>query len=117
MDNTASGNTHKTEGVSEGEGRVVNIKWIFTTLLATWPWFVASLTVAYLIAYLNLRYTTPIYQVGNEILVEDAKNAKRCRTALCTDIPVTRAIWGGLLPDHKFTERQYRTAACPLFLF
>ena len=75
MDNTASGNTHKTEGVSEGEGRVVNIKWIFTTLLATWPWFVASLTVAYLIAYLNLRYTTPIYQVGNEILVEDAKNA------------------------------------------
>ena len=69
-----SNTTSATDNTNETEGSVLNIKWIFTTILATWPWFVASMAIAYMIAFLYLRYTTPVYQVGNEILVEDSRS-------------------------------------------
>ncbi|MCB0696091.1 MAG: hypothetical protein KDC07_01920, partial [Chitinophagaceae bacterium] len=78
MENGVSNNNNTnpiSETTNETDGGLLNLKWIFTTLLATWPWFIASLGIAYLIAFLYLRYTTPVFQMGNEILVEDSRSS------------------------------------------
>ena len=39
-----------------------------------WPWFVAGVVVCLLIAFLYLRYTTPIYETSATVIIKDEKN-------------------------------------------
>jgi len=42
-------------------GNVFNVKWLITTVLAIWPWLLASITIALICGNLYLRYTVPWY--------------------------------------------------------
>jgi uncharacterized protein involved in exopolysaccharide biosynthesis len=55
----------------EQETSLLNLRWVITTLLATWPWFLASISIAVISANLYLRYSIPVYKVSNEILFGD----------------------------------------------
>src|SRR5205085_3107730 len=37
------------------------------------PWFLGSMLVAYLLCNLYLRYTTPVYRIAGEIIINDTK--------------------------------------------
>lgn len=50
-----------------------NLKWVVTTILAIWPWLLASTITALIIGNLYLRYTTPIYRASAELLINDSK--------------------------------------------
>ncbi len=50
-----------------------NLKWLVSTVLAIWPWLLASISIALIIAHLYLRYTTPIYRAFAEMLIIDSK--------------------------------------------
>lgn len=64
-----------TERQESSENNIFNLKWIITTLLAIWPWFLASMLVSYLLCNLYLRYTTPLYKMSGEIILNDAKGS------------------------------------------
>ena len=39
-----------------------------------WPWFVASILACLLVAWLYLRYSTPVYNIEASIIIKDEKN-------------------------------------------
>src|SRR5690606_17407971 len=41
--------------------------------LRQWPWFISAALVTLTVAYLYLRYTTPIYQSRTSIIIKDSK--------------------------------------------
>lgn len=41
--------------------------------LRQWPWFIIAVLVTLTVAYLYLRYTTPIYQSRTSIIIKDSK--------------------------------------------
>lgn len=50
-----------------------DLKEILKKYLIHWKWFVLGVTTCLLIAYVNLRYTIPLYQASTTILVKDDK--------------------------------------------
>lgn len=51
----------------------VDLQMIFSQYINRWPWFVASLLVCLLGAWLYLRYTTPMYNISASVLIKDEK--------------------------------------------
>ena len=84
--NTITANKEKASNDNEAGG--INLKWLFSTILRTWPWFIACAIVAYLIAQIYLRYTIPVFRVGNEILIDDNKGngSSSAQTAILKDL-------------------------------
>lgn len=56
---------------------MMNMKFVFKTLLLHWPWFVLSAILCLGLAYFYVRYTAPVYQVSAEILIKDDQNMPR----------------------------------------
>ena len=53
-----------------------DIKAIFTIVLLHWKWFALSIFVCLCLAFIYLRYKTPVYQVAVKILVKDDQNSQ-----------------------------------------
>src|SRR5690606_36739874 len=51
----------------------IDIRKIISILLSNWRWFALSIILCLCIAYVYLRYTTPIYRIKATVLVQDAK--------------------------------------------
>ena len=51
----------------------INLREEFEKYLRYWPWFVVSVLLAVAIAFLYLRYTTPVYQTTATIIIKDEK--------------------------------------------
>lgn len=49
----------------------INLKEILNKLVDKWPWFIISVVICLLIAFLYSRYTPPTYQINAKILVND----------------------------------------------
>ncbi len=47
---------------------------LFSMLLLNWQWIVLSVIVCCAVAFVYLRYTTPVYQVSTKLLVKDNDN-------------------------------------------
>ncbi|MGB2759808.1 MAG: Wzz/FepE/Etk N-terminal domain-containing protein, partial [Maribacter stanieri] len=52
-----------------------DIKNVISTYLKHWKWFVLCGLIALIIAYVNIRYTTPEYAVKSQIQIVQEKNA------------------------------------------
>ena len=55
------------------EDNSLDFKKIIYTFLQYWPWFLGSIFICLLIAFLYLRYTTPVYTITSKILIKDDK--------------------------------------------
>jgi len=65
-------NLHQTNNIPQNiEEDSINLKDIFIKLLDKWTWFIISIIICLLIAFLYIRYTAPIYQINAKILVND----------------------------------------------
>ncbi|MGM1057517.1 MAG: GumC family protein [Bacteroidota bacterium] len=51
----------------------INLREEFGKYFRYWPWFVASVLLCVLIAFLYLRYSTPVYQSTATIIIKDEK--------------------------------------------
>jgi len=51
----------------------INLKWLVTTVLAIWPWLLASVVVSLIVGNLYLRYSVPVYRASAELLINDSK--------------------------------------------
>lgn len=49
---------------------------LWTVIVLNWQWFLLSLLICVLSAWLYLRYTTPVYQVSARILIKDDNSQK-----------------------------------------
>ena len=64
------------EEVHESEEQsMFDFRKIYTMLILNWQWFVVSLLVCLGVAYIYLRYTTPIYQATAKLLIKDDENS------------------------------------------
>ena len=64
------------EEVHESEEQsMFDFKKLYTMLILNWQWFVVSLLVCLGVAYIYLRYTTPIYQATAKLLIKDDENS------------------------------------------
>jgi len=59
--------------LNPNDSSTFNLKWFVTTILAIWPWLLASTITTLIIGNLYLRYTTPIYRASAELLINDSK--------------------------------------------
>ncbi|MBL7753122.1 MAG: polysaccharide biosynthesis tyrosine autokinase, partial [Chitinophagaceae bacterium] len=50
-----------------------NIKFVIAVLFNHWMWFLLSLTICFLIAFVYLRYQSPIFEMEATVLVHDDK--------------------------------------------
>jgi len=55
------------------EGESFNLKKGLFRMLRMWPWFLFSLLVCLLVAWLYLRFTNPVYKAGASLIVIDEK--------------------------------------------
>ena len=55
---------------------LLNFSNLWTVIVLNWHWFLLSLLICVLSAWLYLRYTTPVYQVSARILVKDDNSQK-----------------------------------------
>ncbi|WP_231427199.1 tyrosine-protein kinase [Pedobacter sp. Leaf250] len=49
----------------------IDFKVIFNKLLEKWHWFLISLFVSFICAFMYLKYTAPVYQINARVLVND----------------------------------------------
>ena len=57
--------------VIEANEQTLNLKDILLTYFRFWPWIIISIIGCLLIAFLYLRYATPVYKVVSKILIKD----------------------------------------------
>lgn len=70
--------TLETQGVEE-EQSSFNFQTIYTTFILYWRWFVLSAIVCLGVAFLYLRYATPVYETRAKLLVKDDNSGSRRR--------------------------------------
>src|SRR5690554_3800254 len=56
--------------ISELEEQI-NLRELLTKYIRQWPWFLLAFFVALTLAFLYLRYSTPIYQTTATIIIQD----------------------------------------------
>ena len=54
-----------------------SFRFLYNTLLLYWQWIIASLAICLGMAYIYLRYATPIYRAEAKMLVKDDENQNR----------------------------------------
>ena len=59
------------------EEESINLYAIFFKYLIYWPWFIASVFVFVIGAYVYLRYQTPVYNVKSAVLIKEQDNRKQ----------------------------------------
>lgn len=65
------------ENVPKEEESSFDIRTIFTLLVLNWPWFLVSLIICTLSAFLYLRYQPAIYEMSSKMLIKDEVNNRR----------------------------------------
>lgn len=60
---------------AESSGSEVNINEVIKPYLSKWYWFVISLLIALILAFVFIKFTAPVYEVKSSVLVKDAKKS------------------------------------------
>lgn len=66
----------------EEEQSSLNFQTIYTAFILNWKWFIMSILICLGIAFLYLRYTTPVYNTTAKLLIKDDKTSKSNRGGL-----------------------------------
>lgn len=64
-------NSHQGGHDLKSEEDTIDLKKILDKYIVKWKWFVLSVLVSFLLAFLYLKYTPPIYQINAKLLVSD----------------------------------------------
>ncbi len=64
-----------TQSSVSADASEINIQEIVKPYLRKWPWFMFAAVVSIILAFLYLRYSTPIYSIQSTVLIKDAKSS------------------------------------------
>ncbi len=67
-------NIEEKEYLESEEQSGFNFREIYSMVILNWQWFIVSLILCLGLAYVYLKYTTPVYQVSTKLLVKDNSN-------------------------------------------
>ena len=79
----------------------INLYALFFKYLVYWPWFVASVIVCLGLAFVYLRYQTPVYNVTSAVLVKEEDPRSRSMAAAGGAIEALQGM-GGLSMTNNF---------------
>ena len=79
----------------------INLYAIFFKYLAYWPWFVASVIVCLILAFVYLRYQAPVYNVTSAVLIKEDDSSKRDMGAASGALETLQSL-GGLSMSNTF---------------
>lgn len=79
----------------------INFYAIFFKYLAYWPWFVASVIVCLILAFVYLRYQAPVYNVTSAVLIKEDDSSKRGMGATSGALEAMQSL-GGLSMSNNF---------------
>lgn len=79
----------------------VNLYAIFFKYLAYWPWFVASVIVCLILAFVYLRYQAPVYNITSAVLIKEDDSSKRGMGAASGALEAMQNL-GGLSMSNNF---------------
>lgn len=79
----------------------INFYAIFFKYLAYWPWFVASVIVCLILAFVYLRYQAPVYNVTSAVLIKEDDSSKRGMGAASGALEAMKSL-GGLSMSNNF---------------
>lgn len=79
----------------------INFYAIFFKYLAYWPWFVASVIVCLILAFVYLRYQAPVYNVTSAVLIKEDDSSKRGMRAASGALEAMQSL-GGLSMSNNF---------------
>jgi len=80
-------NNFQSENMAQDEFSIVEI---FFHYLRYWKWFILSIVVCLMVAFVYLRYTTPEYRVFSKIIISDSKKGQtQDMSATFSDIGLT----------------------------
>lgn len=63
-----------------------NFRELYTMLILNWQWFAISLVACLIVAFIYLRYATPVYQVSSKMLIKDDTNSRRRSTDMLANM-------------------------------
>ncbi|MGN1262927.1 MAG: GumC family protein, partial [Prevotella sp.] len=75
--NNISLNEKASSYEQESKENSFDFKTILTMIVLNWQWFALSVFVWLCVALIYLRYTTPVYQVSEKVLIKDDANSRR----------------------------------------
>jgi len=64
----------------EEETSSINLATIMSTIILNWQWFALSFIICMCLAFLYLRYKSPVYQLQTKMLIKDEQNPNYRRT-------------------------------------
>ena len=70
----------------EKEESSFNFRELYTMLILNWQWFAISLVACLIVAFIYLRYASPVYQVSSKMLIKDDTNARRRSTDMLANM-------------------------------
>lgn len=79
----------------------INFYAIFFKYLAYWPWFVASVIVCLILAFVYLRYQVPVYNVTSAVLIKEDDSSKRGMGTASGALEAMQSL-GGLSMSNNF---------------
>lgn len=79
----------------------INLYAIFFKYLAYWAWFVASVIVCLILAFVYLRYQAPVYNVTSAVLIKEDDSSKRGMGAASEALEAMQSP-GGLSMSNNF---------------
>ena len=79
----------------------INFYAIFFKYLAYWPWFVASVIVCLILAFVYLRYQAQVYNVTSAVLIKEDDSSKRGMGAASGALEAMQSL-GGLSMSNNF---------------
>jgi uncharacterized protein involved in exopolysaccharide biosynthesis len=57
--------------LNEVEEKEIDLRALFFQYLYCWPWFIASVIICCITAFVFLRYQTPVYNVSSSVLIKE----------------------------------------------
>jgi len=66
------------EELVTSEIKELSLKEIIDQYTRYWKWFILGVVIAFISAYIYLRYTTPFYESKATVIIKDGKKWRRC---------------------------------------
>ena len=85
MDTTALNNQPVQQQANE-ESEGFNLSKIIYVLTLYWPWFILSVVVCLIVAFVYLRFKTPVYEITGSVLIQDNDKKGNQQMSALTDM-------------------------------
>ena len=89
-----------------------NIYEIIFKYLVYWPWFVASVIVCLAVAFLYMRYQTPVYNISSAVLIKEMDPRQKAMSAANGALGALQDMGGFSMTSSAGNTKLFHMVAC-----